>query len=51
MHTRVARAYEFANRLIALDPGYAPALALAAHILEYRMTMGWPPLTSDESIA
>lgn len=32
------------ERSIALDPGFALALALAASAYEHRITVGWPPL-------
>ena len=43
-----AAALELLNRAIALDPGYAGALAVAAWGLEHRTSMGWPPVTADD---
>lgn len=39
---------ELLDRAIALDPEYAPALALAAQSRETRMTMGWPGYRDDD---
>jgi len=44
-----ATACELFDRAIALEPGYAPALAAAAHCLEHRVTMGWPQVTSNDA--
>jgi adenylate cyclase len=43
-----ATGLELLDRAIALDPDYAPALALAAHSREHRMTMGWPAYCDDD---
>ena len=43
-----AAGLELLDRAIALDPDYAPALALAAHSREHRMTMGWPAYRADD---
>jgi adenylate cyclase len=39
---------ELLDRAVVLDPDYAPALALAAHSREHRMTMGWPAYRDDD---
>jgi TolB-like protein/Flp pilus assembly protein TadD len=43
-----AAALELFDRAIAIEPGYATALAAAAIGLEHRITMGWPPLGADD---
>lgn len=36
------------ERAIALDPGFAAALATAASAYEHRVTVGWPPVGADD---
>ena len=43
-----AAALELFDRAIAIEPGYATALAAAALGLEHRITMGWLPLGADD---
>jgi TolB-like protein/Tfp pilus assembly protein PilF len=43
-----AAGLELLDRVIALDPDYAPALALAAHSRAHRITMGWPAYRNDD---
>lgn len=43
-----AAAIELFDRAIAIEPGYATALAAAAIGREHRITMGWPPLDADD---
>ena len=43
-----ASALELLERVIALDPEYATALALAANGYEHRVTMGWPTVSADD---
>jgi TolB-like protein/Tfp pilus assembly protein PilF len=43
-----AEAIDLLDRATALDPKYAPALALAAHCREHRSTMGWPAIGADD---
>jgi TolB-like protein/Flp pilus assembly protein TadD len=33
---------DLVGKALALDPGYVPAMGLAAFALEHRVTMGWP---------
>lgn len=35
-------ALDLVGEALALDPGYVPAMGLAAFALEHRVTMGWP---------
>jgi tetratricopeptide (TPR) repeat protein len=44
-----AAALELLERAIALQPGYALALANAAYGYEHRVTMSWPTLTGDDA--
>ena len=44
-----ATALEILERAIALEPGYAIALAYAAHGYEHRVGMGWPPFGEDDA--
>ena len=43
-----AAAIQLLESLIARDPGYGPALALAANAIEHRMSVGWPPSGSND---
>ena len=43
-----AVAISLLDQVIALEPGYASALASAANGIEHRLTMGWPPVTADD---
>ena len=44
-----AAALEILERAIALEPGYAIALAYAAYGYEHRVSMGWPPFSEDDA--
>jgi adenylate cyclase len=43
-----AEAIALLDRAIALDPEYAPALALAAEAREHRLSSGWPLYAEDD---
>jgi TolB-like protein/Tfp pilus assembly protein PilF len=43
------QAVRLLERAIALDPTYALALAVAGHVLQYRLTVSWPPATADDA--
>jgi TolB-like protein/Flp pilus assembly protein TadD len=43
-----AAGLELLDRAIVLDADYAPALALAAHSREHRITMGWPAYREND---
>lgn len=42
-------ALEAADAALAIDPDYAPAMALAAHAREHRVSMGWPAYGDDDA--
>jgi len=42
-------ALELLHQAIALDPGFAPALATAAWCYEQRLTRGWPTVREDDA--
>ena len=46
-----AEVYAQMTRAIALEPDYAPFLTNAIWALEFRIIMGWPPLTDDDRSA
>lgn len=39
---------ELLDRALAIDPDYAPVLALAAHAREHLLSMAWPAYRSDD---
>ena len=43
-----AEALELLEKSIALEPGFAPALANAVYGYEHRVTMGWPQVSKDD---
>jgi TolB-like protein/DNA-binding winged helix-turn-helix (wHTH) protein/Tfp pilus assembly protein PilF len=43
-----ADALELLEKSIALEPGFAPALANAVYGYEHRVTMGWPQVGKDD---
>jgi TolB-like protein/Flp pilus assembly protein TadD len=46
-----AKVYAQMMQAIALEPDYAPFLTNAVWALQFRMNMGWPPLTGDDRTA
>ncbi|HVY43869.1 MAG TPA: winged helix-turn-helix domain-containing protein [Hyphomicrobiaceae bacterium] len=43
-----AYAFRLLERAIELTPNFSPALSFAASVLEFRIVMGWSPLTADD---
>jgi TolB-like protein len=39
---------ELLERALAIEPNFAPALARLATAIEFRITLGWPPLGADD---
>jgi TolB-like protein len=39
---------DLVGEALAIDPGYVPAMGLAAFALEHRVTMGWPDYRADD---